>query len=281
MVQKDTGKALLDIRDLSFAYSSREILKDINMKLFKGDIVSIIGPNGAGKSTLLKAIANILAVKKGDIIIKDMNLKHIPLKELAKIQGYVPQNYNSSFKINVMEVMLMGRKPHRGWSVTKEDLKVVERVAEYLGLQSMIKKDITELSGGEKQKVMMAKALVQEPDILLLDEPTSALDIKYQLEVLELLNNLSKEENKLVVMVMHNLEMAARFSNKLILLKAGEIHSFGEPKQVLTEENIKDVYEVEVKILKDDLGFRVVPIKGISGNNQGNRPPGVQYVHRL
>ncbi|MBU5593128.1 ABC transporter ATP-binding protein [Clostridium sp. MSJ-4] len=263
MKHKNLEKPLLDIKDLSFAYSSREILKDINMELFKGDIVSIIGPNGAGKSTLLKAIANILSVKKGNITIKDMNLKDIPLKELAKIQGYVPQNYNSSFKINVMEVMLMGRKPHVSWSVTKEDLKVVERVAEYLGLQSMIQKDITELSGGERQKVMMAKALVQEPDILLLDEPTSALDIKYQLEVLNLLNNLSEKENKLVIMVMHNLEMAARFSNKLILLKSGKIHSFGEAEEVLTEENIRDVYEVEVKILKDDLGFRVVPLKGI------------------
>ena len=247
------------LESLCFKYSSKEVVKNICLDFSKGEVVSIIGPNGAGKSTVLKIMANILKANSGKVIIKDKALESFDLRELAKVQGYVPQNYNNAFKVTVMEAMIMGRKPYINWKAAKQDLEVVEKVVNYLKLQEFIEKDLNELSGGERQKVTIGRALVQEPEILLLDEPISALDIKYQLEVLNLLRNICKKENKLIVMVMHDLELAARFSDKLILLKAGQVYAKGTPEEVLTEENIEKVYDVAVDISKDELGFRIVP----------------------
>lgn len=250
---------LTKLEDLCFKYSSKEVVKKVCLEFSKGQVVSIIGPNGAGKSTVLKIMANILKANSGKVIIKDKALKDFNLIELAKTQGYVPQNYNNAFKINVMEAMVMGRKPYMKWEATKEDLEVVEKVVNYLKLEDFMEKDLNELSGGERQKVTIGRALVQEPEILLLDEPISALDIKYQLEVLNLLRNICKKENKLIVMVMHDLELAARFSDKLVLLKDGQVYAEGSPEEVLTEESIEKVYDVAVKVSKDELGFRIVP----------------------
>ncbi|MEW9095848.1 MAG: ABC transporter ATP-binding protein [Clostridiaceae bacterium] len=251
------------IEDISFGYGSSELLKNINIELTKGQLVSIIGPNGAGKSTLLKCIATILKPKNGSIFIDSKNIKEYEKMELAKIQGYVPQNYYSSFRINVTDAVMLGRRPYIKWKAKEEDLKIVNSSIEYLGLQSMCHRELNSLSGGERQKVMIARALAQEPHIMLLDEPTSALDLKYSLEVMELLKKLAKKENKLIIVVMHNLEMSARYSDKLILMKEGKVHSSGDPKEVVTIKNLEEVYGVHCKIEEDSFGFKITPVKTI------------------
>lgn len=232
--------------NVTFSYGTKEVLKGISFEAHESEVLSIIGPNGSGKSTLIKCIDGLLKNNSGDIYLNGENIKNIPLKERAKFIAYVPQSSYEAFPQKVFETVLMGRKPHLGWSVGRKDLKVVENILEYMELSEISNSYLDELSGGQKQKVLIARALAQEPSILLLDEPTSSLDIKHQFEVLNIIKNISRRRKTLVIMVIHDLNMASRFSDELLLLKDGKIFSSGKADTVLTKDNIKSVYEIEV-----------------------------------
>jgi len=251
----------LKVKKLNFRYNNRLILKDISLETKKGEILTLIGPNGSGKTTLLRCIMGILNPEKGEILIDGKKTSKIKRRELARRIGYVPQSELNNFPITVFDTVLMGRKPYLNWNPSNKDLKIVSEVLHLLGLKELALRDLNELSGGEKQKALIARAIVQEPEIMLLDEPTNNLDLRYQLEVLEIIKNIAKEKEISIIMTMHDLNLAPRYSDKLVMLKNGEIFSIGKPEQVITSRNIKSVYGVEAVVYNQFQTLHVIARK--------------------
>ncbi|MEW6102234.1 MAG: ABC transporter ATP-binding protein [bacterium] len=238
----------LRIKDVYFSYNSVEALRGVSLEVGDGEILALVGPNGSGKTTLLKCINRILKFKIGKILVKEKNIKQMKSQEIAKLVGYVPQDANSSFYSTVFDTVLLGRRPYITWSVSTKDKEVVAHLLNLMGLEGMATREFSQLSGGERQKVVIARALAQEPEILLLDEPTSNLDLRHQLEVLDLITNIVDKRGISAIMAIHDLNLAARYSHKVMMLKEGGVFSAGEVEAVFTEENIREVYGVEVKV---------------------------------
>jgi iron complex transport system ATP-binding protein len=244
----------LTINKLAFKYGGNPVLKDITIEVGLGELLCIVGPNGSGKSTLLKCINRILKTQQNTVLIDGKDAGKINLKELSKMMGYVPQSSMSTFPFTVFDVVLMGRKPYIHWSLSERDSEIVAEMLDYLGISQLAMRHYNELSGGEQQKVIIARALTQQPQILLLDEPTSSLDIKHQLEILCILRSLAQTKHCSVIMAMHDLNLAGRFSDRMLMLKQGCIYAVGTPEDVLTEENIDSVYGIKAQISNSVLG---------------------------
>lgn len=239
----------LKVSKIKFAYEKRDILNELSFSCKKGDLISIVGPNGSGKTTLLKCINKILQVREGNINIGGNDLLKMNHEEIAKKIAYVPQMLKENFSVDVLDVVLMGRTPHIKWKVSDKDLDIVMNIMKKLGIEDLASKKYSSLSGGQRQKVLIARALVQETDIYLLDEPISFLDIKNQIEVMNEARKVAKEENKIVIMVIHDLNMAKRYSDKVVLMDNGEVVDFGDTIKVLSCKNIKKVYGVDTDII--------------------------------
>jgi len=254
----------LDVKGVSFNYGSRCALEDITMSIGGGELVSLVGPNGSGKTTLLKCVNRILKLRKGTVLVEGQDVSKLRPKELAKLLGYVGQGVGRFFPSTVFEIVLIGRKPHVNWNVSSKDKKIVLDILTLMGMEEMALRPSNELSGGEFQKVQIARALAQEPEILLLDEPTSNLDLKHQLDVLNLLSSIVRGRKMVAVMAMHDLNLASRFSSKMIFLNGGRIYDAGEPGTVLTPENIRSVYDVEAEVVNQN-GRRpyIIPIRSV------------------
>jgi iron complex transport system ATP-binding protein len=240
---------MLRIEDLSFAYNSRVVLKGIDFDVTSGEMLFIIGPNGSGKSTLLKCLNGILK-PRGSVYIGMRELNKLPRGEIAKWIGYVPQRGEINH-LTVFDTILLGRKPHIKWSVSENDTEVVKRIIKLLDLEDLSFRRLTELSGGELQKVIIARALAQEPKILLLDEPTNNLDLKNQIEVMRILRKVVRERGISAVITMHDLNIASLYADRIIMLKDGEIVSVGGV-EVLNSENIEKVYGIKVSVVEHD-----------------------------
>lgn len=257
---------ILKVKNVSFSYDSIEALKGISFEAEEGKILGIIGPNGSGKTTLLKCINKVLKPREGIVFLDDINLATLNQKEIAQKIGVVPQ-FSSRFPFTVFDTVLMGRFPYlkRFSREKKEDFDIVEECLNLCGISHLAERLITEISGGEYQKVIIARALAQKPEVLLLDEPTLHLDINYQIEILELLKSLAKKKNLIVIMVSHDLNLAARFSDKILILKEGKIFKAGLPDEVLTPSVLKEVYGIEVEVLKDKItgSVNIIPISTI------------------
>ena len=236
----------LSIRGVTFSYGSREVLKDVSFEVQEGEVFSILGVNGSGKSTLLKCISKVLTPKKGTILINNFDIKEMDSSQLPRYVGYVPQKSNGTY-MTVFDTLLLGRKPYIKWEASERDIEIVYKVLKLLGLEEHMWRYTKELSGGELQKVVIGRALVQEPEVLLLDEPTNNLDIKNQLEVMEVIRSISKSEGITSVLVMHDLNLALRYSDKFALLKDGKIYAVGG-REIITPENIRSVYGIDVYI---------------------------------
>ena len=217
-------------------------------------MLSIVGPNGSGKSTLLKCINRILKTKQNTVLIDGKDASKLNLKELSKIMGYVPQSSTSTFPFTVFDVVLMGRKPYIHWNISERDNEIVAEMLDFLGIGDLAMRHFNELSGGEQQKVIIARALAQQPQLLLLDEPTSSLDIKHQLEILCMLKSLTQSKERSVIVSMHDLNLASRFSDRMLMLKQGCIYAVGTPEDVLTEENIEAVYGIKASVSNSIIG---------------------------
>lgn len=238
------------ISGLEFGYSSSPVLKDVNLEVNGPQLISIIGPNGVGKSTLIHCINKILSPTKGVVMINGEDVSGISIKEMAKKVGYVPYATSDAFPLSVVDTVLMGRHPHSGWKSLDHDLDVVYSTLKLINIEHLAMRSFDELSAGQHQKVMLARGLVQEPEVLLLDEPTSNLDIKHQMEVTRILRNLSQEKGILIIMISHDLNIAAKYSDNMVMLSNGSIYAVGTPKEVLTKENIKAVYGVDSDIIE-------------------------------
>ena len=239
------------VDEISFGYSSVDVLKYIYLEINDPQLVSIIGPNGVGKSTFIHCLNKILSPTSGTVLIDDKNIENISIKDLAKLVGYVPYSANDTFPLSVTDTVLMGRHPHGTWKSLNSDLKKVEEVLVLLGIEHLAMRPFNELSAGQHQKVMLARGLVQEPKILLLDEPTSNLDIKHQIEVTRMLKELSRLKNMIIIMISHDLNIAAKYSDNMILMSKGKIHSVGKPHEVITESNLREIYNISSRIIDD------------------------------
>lgn len=245
---------VLSVNKVEFSYGSVPVLCDVNFEVKKGDFISILGVNGSGKSTLMKCINRILRFKEGMIFVEDRDLKQMKAIEIAQKIGYVPQTSEKGF-VTVFDAVLLGRKPYIKWDVSQKDIELTEEILKIMGLEEYSLRYINELSGGELQKVVIARALVQEPQILLLDEPTSDLDLKNQLEVMKILKEVSSTKNIASVVVMHDINLALRYSDKFIILKDGQVFTSGG-KEVITPEIIKKTYGVDVHVTN----FEGIPV---------------------
>ncbi|MFY1112732.1 MAG: ABC transporter ATP-binding protein [Methanosarcinaceae archaeon] len=285
-------KGGISIQDISLSYEKELVLNRINFSIKKGSVVTLVGPNGCGKTTLLKIINGFLRQNEGTVYIDSRNLEEIADRELAKILGHVSQVHKSSFPFSVLDVVLTGRMPYISIFSTpgKEDIEKAHRVLEFMGIAHFAHKPYTQISGGERQLVMIAKALAQEPDFLLLDEPTSFLDLKNQIHVLKTIINLSRTRNITVLMTLHEPNHALLFSDEIILLrkleatgkgkfsgsgeysykaspeKKGEttfsvenIVVSGAPEVVMTPEKIKEAYGIHVDVLEHKGKKMIIP----------------------
>lgn len=243
----------ITIKDLQFSYPHQEVLKALSIDIEENRFYSIIGPNGTGKSTLLKLICNILSAHKESIYLQGEDLAKISMKQIARSMALVPQNTNVDFDFTVEEVVAMGRTPYmkRFQNTTKKDIDLVEDALHLTDTYHLKDKKINAISGGERQRVIIAKAIAQQTNILLLDEPVSHLDIHHQIAILNVLKDLQKRRKLTVITVLHDLNLAASYSDELILLNNGNIQVCGAPEKVITEEHIKDVYNMEVTLINN------------------------------
>lgn len=249
---------MLKIQDVEFTYKNgTSVLKGVDMSVGVHEILAILGPNGVGKSTLLKCINGLLKTKKGDILVDGENLKQLKRVEVAKRLGYVPQRAEVS-QITVFDSVLLGRKPHITWDVSKKDIEITRHAITRLGMDELSLRNINEISGGELQKVQIARALVQEPKVLLLDEPTSSLDLCNQHRIMTTLVDIVRKTNLTAIMTMHDLNLAVRYADKFILLKDGKVLAAGD-QNVITPENIEAVYGLPVDVAKHRSQLVIIP----------------------
>ena len=254
---------LFEVKNISFSYNDEEIFSDISFSIGKGDVLCILGPNGTGKTTLIKCLNNLHEINSGEILINGINIKKLSFKEISKHIGYIPQSHVPSFPFKVFDVVLMGRAPYLNLtdSPKEEDIKIANESLETLGIEYLKDKEYTNLSGGERQLVFLARVLCQKPDILILDEPTSHLDFGNQIKLLEIIDNLAKGGLS-IIMSSHFPDHAFLSSTKVAIMKDKKFIDFGTPDNVVTEDNLKKAYSIDVKLMELDGKRKVcVPMK--------------------
>jgi iron complex transport system ATP-binding protein len=249
---------ILNVQGIRFHYPGRPVLEEVNFVVEKGQVLAILGTNGTGKTTLLKCLNRILTPAAGAVLIEDQLTSALSRNALAQKMGYVEQQRSGS-QATVFNTVLLGRKPYIRWDITKKDMEIASQALETLGLSEFALRHLDELSGGELQKVVIARALAQEPEILLMDEPTSSLDLKNQIEVVNLIRQISRERGIAAVVAMHDLNLALRFADRFILLKDKTIYATGG-SEVMNPENIQAVYAVPVTIVAHKGSRAVIPL---------------------
>lgn len=255
-------------RNLSFRYDRGLVLDDVTISARPGTFLGIVGPNGAGKSTLLKILDRIAQPERGSVHVNGRPLETMKRAEIARTIGYIPQAEHSTFPTTVFDAILMGRKPHFGWQPRDEDLRVTARVIAELSLEDLALRDINQMSGGQRQKVIFGRALAQDPTVFLLDEPTANLDLRHQLETLQRLARLA-DRGKIVIVAIHDLNLALKFCTQFVLLHEGRVYAAGGP-EILTPEHIEAVYGVRVTMFTHAGAPCVVPESPIDRATEEN-----------
>lgn len=248
----------LEVRGLNFSYGHREVLKNVSLCIKPGTFCAFLGGNGAGKSTLLRCINGLLKAKPECVRWNGTETGQLTVRKRAGIFGYVPQNTQTEYALNVMEIVLSGRLPHMGMMAGKQDLEKVSEVMEEFHLKDYAFRPFCQLSGGERQRVLIARAIAQEPQVLLLDEPTSSLDLKFQYEVMDLLHRISRN-GITVAAVIHDLNLALDYADRTVLLSGGTVIAQGVPEEVLIPEQIRQAYGVETELVQ--IGRRSVIVR--------------------
>ncbi|HDQ06442.1 MAG TPA: ABC transporter ATP-binding protein [Candidatus Bathyarchaeota archaeon] len=251
---------MLELKNVSFDYGKRSALANINLSFLSSGVISLVGPNGSGKSTLLKCINRILK-PRGEVLFNRRNVQSFSISELSRTFGYVPQEFSSAFPITVFDMILLGRKPYLGWNPSEQDIEVVSENISLMELDDFALRPVNELSGGERQKVLIATALSQEPSVLLLDEPTSNLDIKHQIDVMKHLGEIVRSKKILALMAVHDLNLASHYSEEMVMLRKGKVFAQGKPKEILTKGNIKALYYINVAIHRHGEIKHIVPVE--------------------
>jgi iron complex transport system ATP-binding protein len=249
-------KNAIAIDRLSYAYGKSAVLKHVRFSVASGDFFVIIGPNGSGKTTLMKLMAGLEKLPEGKLSILGREIQNYKKKDLARKIAFVPQEVPTDFPFTVMEVVLMGRSPYQG-TLGLERARDVEKARQaitFTGISHLADRKLNALSGGERQRVFIARAICQEPEIMLLDEPTASLDLAHQIRIMDLMEKLQQEKKITIVMVSHDLNLAAMYGTRLLLLNKGEIVKIGLPEEVLTFQTLEDAYGCTLLVDENPLG---------------------------
>ena len=273
--------AIVKLEQIGFRYNEHQVLKNVSFEVKRGEFVGILGPNGSGKTTLLNVIDGILTPQDGEIWIDGTSCKKLKRENLAKIIAVVPQESLMIFPFTVQEIVLMGRAPHLGkWRFEGEtDFRIAHQAMEMTDTLSLMNRSMNALSAGERQRVLIARALAQQPQIMLLDEPTAFLDIKHQIDFFDLIKALNENQTLTVIGVTHDINLASLYCDRIILLRDGHIHCMGSPEEVIAESHIREVYETNVTVDRNPVTGqpRVTllsshPSEGGSRSNSGAAP---------
>ena len=256
-------KNILEVKNISLSYQKDPIVKELDVSFMKGKISVIIGPNGCGKSTLLKGISRLLKKETGSIILNDINMDELSNKEIAKQLAFLPQSATAPEDVTVRDVVELGRYPYRKvlQKVSQEEKIIVDEVLQQTGLFHLRDENINNLSGGQKQRVWIAMALAQKTEIILLDEPTTYLDLGHQIEVLNLLKELNETTGQTIIMVLHDLNLASRFSDYMIGMKDGRVVYEGVPTEMMTPTILKDLFGIEAYIGEDPVDKKPICLR--------------------
>ncbi len=244
---------LITASDLALTYNGHRVVDGFNLKLNERSVIGLVGPNGSGKTTVLRGLAGLLEPVSGNALIGGKQAARMDKQQRARMVGWVPQQESSAWPLTVQEVVRLGRAPHRGWFMpfTPADMEIVERSLARADLLDLKHRPVTKLSGGEFQRVLIARVLAQEPRVMILDEPTTSLDIQHQIQVLDLVRGLVQEQGLSIIMAIHDLNMAARYCDGLVLMHKGRQISSGLPEEVLTPENFRAVFGVDARLYRD------------------------------
>jgi len=249
---------------LVLAYGDRIVAEGLTTQIPPGRVTTIIGPNGCGKSTLLRAMARLLKPKAGQVLLDGKAITSMKTREVAKVLGMLPQSPIAPEGLTVADLVAKGRHPHQSWlrQWSSDDEAEVDAALRLTGMQELAGRPVDELSGGQRQRAWISMALAQETDVLLLDEPTTYLDLAHQVEVLDLVDKLHSELGRTIVMVLHDLNLAVRYSDHLIVMRDGAIVASGPPDELITTELLRDVFGLESQILADPVSLRplIVPV---------------------
>lgn len=243
----------LTTRQLTLAYDRSAIITDLSLAIPAGKVTVLVGPNGCGKSTLLKGLGRLLKPKHGVVYLDGTSIFKLPTKAVAKQMGLLPQGPSAPEGLTVRELVAQGRYPHQGWlqQWSEEDEQQVESAIAITALQDLSERPVDSLSGGQRQRAWIAMTLAQNTQILLLDEPTTFLDLAHQIEVLDLLYDLNQQERRTIVIVLHELNQACRYADHLVAMKAGQVFAQGTPRAVMTEALVKEVFDLDCRIIDD------------------------------
>lgn len=269
----------VNVINLSYSYGSRPVLKNLTFSVPKSDFFIIIGPNGSGKTTLMKVISGILKPQKGRLEILNRSIGHYNLKALARTIAFVPQMVTVDFPFTVIEMVLMGRSPYLGMLGLEheKDMEIAKQAIAFTGVEHLTHRKLDQLSGGEQQRVFIARAICQEPDVILLDEPTASLDLAHQVRVMDLMEKLKVEKGVTVVMVSHDVNLAAMYGDQLLLLSNGQIVCQGLPDEVLTFQTLEEAYGCTLLVDESPLGkiprVTLVPQKFMNVDRQAKGLP--------
>jgi iron complex transport system ATP-binding protein len=257
---------MLSIRSISVNYGETEILHNLSLNVQAGEVVSLIGPNGAGKTTLIRAISGILPLQSGSVQVDELDLATIPIAERARLLAVVPQARRLPPEYSVQQTVLMGRTPYLNWlgNLSKNDYDKASWAIDRTQLSDFNDRRVDELSGGEQQLVLVARALAQDSSVILLDEPTAHLDLRHQAAILDLVHTLARERGLAVLMSLHDLNLVSLYSDRIALLRDGQILAFGNPKEVLSPQYLSDVYQVPLDIIPHP--HRDIPLVLIDGH---------------
>ncbi len=245
--------SILTAKNVSVHIKDHQIISNVSLKIERGKVYSIIGPNGSGKTTMLRALSRNIKPTSGSVSLNGQNIFHMPSKQIAREMAVLTQTHSNMNDVSVRQLISYGRFAHRDWWKGKDpqDKHIIDECIAKTGMKQFENRRISTLSGGERQRAWIAMALAQKPQILILDEPTTFLDISHQLEVLELVSRLNEEEGITILMVLHDINHAARYSDELIVICEGEKYASGEPWEILTSQVFMDVFRVEAVITSD------------------------------
>lgn len=248
-------KNVLKAHDLSVYYGENKILENLNLQIPKGKITVLVGANGCGKSTLLRTFARLIKPKAGQIFLEDNVIQKIPTKDIAKRLAILPQGPVAPEGLTVLQLIKQGRYPHQSWlkQWSNEDEKIVNKALEVTQMTDFVDRSVDALSGGQRQRAWIAMTLAQKTDLILLDEPTTYLDMAHQIEILDLLFDLNVEENRTVVMVLHDLNLACRYAHHIVAVRDKQIYAQGKPEEVVTMEMVQNVFRMNCTIIKDPI----------------------------
>ena len=251
------------LKDFSTGYSKHEVINKINFRLKQNEWIGIIGANGSGKSTLLKGVLKFIPTLYGDVLFEDNSIKNYSRNNLSRKIAYLPQKLNNNLNITVKDLISLGRSPYKNFwefDLNNEDLKIINEAIHIMDLNKLKNKFINELSGGQSQRAFLAMTIAQNPNILLLDEPTTFLDINYQIKFLESLKNLIQIKKFSIITVLHDINLAARFCDRIAILKEGKLIDINTPEKVLNKENFKRGFDIDAHIIDTPVGIQIFPV---------------------